>query len=191
MVRGVVPPKPREHGRRPSPTARTRRPQTRCCVTPTKRCTRPRGKGPTHRALRRDLRGAAASRLALISELRHAETNGELRLVYQPVMGLADEKMVGVDSLKIDKSFVAGLGQTRTTPPSCAASSTSRKPSRSRRWLKELRLADSWQCCRASAATSARRPVEPWSPGRPAGDLGPMPTRSRLDMAGDTEPAQR
>jgi diguanylate cyclase (GGDEF)-like protein/PAS domain S-box-containing protein len=45
------------------------------------------------------LRGAAASRLALLSELRHAESNGELRLVYQPILGLADEEVVGVEAL--------------------------------------------------------------------------------------------
>jgi EAL domain-containing protein (putative c-di-GMP-specific phosphodiesterase class I) len=45
------------------------------------------------------LRGAAASRLALLSELRHAEPNAELRLVYQPIMGLADEQMMGVEAL--------------------------------------------------------------------------------------------
>jgi diguanylate cyclase (GGDEF)-like protein/PAS domain S-box-containing protein len=45
------------------------------------------------------LRGAAASRLALLSELRHAETKGELRLVYQPIMAMANEEMVGVEAL--------------------------------------------------------------------------------------------
>jgi diguanylate cyclase (GGDEF)-like protein/PAS domain S-box-containing protein len=45
------------------------------------------------------LRGAAASRLALLSELRRAESNGELRLVYQPIMALAEEELVGVEAL--------------------------------------------------------------------------------------------
>ncbi len=45
------------------------------------------------------LRGAMASRLALLSEMRHAASNGEFRLVYQPIMSLADEEMVGVETL--------------------------------------------------------------------------------------------
>jgi EAL domain-containing protein (putative c-di-GMP-specific phosphodiesterase class I) len=45
------------------------------------------------------LRAVAASRLALLSDLRHAESNGELRLVYQPIMSLADEEIVGVEAL--------------------------------------------------------------------------------------------
>ncbi len=45
------------------------------------------------------LRTMAASRLQLLSELRGATANGELRLVYQPVVAVGDESVVGVEAL--------------------------------------------------------------------------------------------
>jgi diguanylate cyclase (GGDEF)-like protein/PAS domain S-box-containing protein len=45
------------------------------------------------------LRTVAASRLQMLSELRRATGHGELRLVYQPVMGVTDERLVGVEAL--------------------------------------------------------------------------------------------
>jgi diguanylate cyclase (GGDEF)-like protein/PAS domain S-box-containing protein len=45
------------------------------------------------------LRIVAASRLALLSDLRHAAVDGEFRLVYQPVLSLKDESVVGVEAL--------------------------------------------------------------------------------------------
>ncbi len=45
------------------------------------------------------LRIVAASRLALLSDLRHATIDGELRLVYQPVLTLFDEAVIGVEAL--------------------------------------------------------------------------------------------
>lgn len=45
------------------------------------------------------LRTIAASRLQLMTDLRRATSNGELRLVYQPVMDVAAEHLVGVEAL--------------------------------------------------------------------------------------------
>jgi diguanylate cyclase (GGDEF)-like protein/PAS domain S-box-containing protein len=45
------------------------------------------------------LRTIAASRLQLHSDLRHSTPNGELRLVYQPVVDLTDLSVVGVEAL--------------------------------------------------------------------------------------------
>jgi diguanylate cyclase (GGDEF)-like protein/PAS domain S-box-containing protein len=45
------------------------------------------------------LRIVAASRLALLSDLRHAAADREFRLVYQPVLTLDDEAVIGVEAL--------------------------------------------------------------------------------------------
>jgi diguanylate cyclase (GGDEF)-like protein/PAS domain S-box-containing protein len=45
------------------------------------------------------LRTDAAHRLQMLSDLRRATDRGELRLVYQPVLGLGDETVVGVEAL--------------------------------------------------------------------------------------------
>jgi diguanylate cyclase (GGDEF)-like protein/PAS domain S-box-containing protein len=45
------------------------------------------------------LRVVAAARLALLSDLRHAAADGEFRLVYQPVLTLQDQQVVGVEAL--------------------------------------------------------------------------------------------
>jgi diguanylate cyclase (GGDEF)-like protein/PAS domain S-box-containing protein len=45
------------------------------------------------------LRIMATSRLRLLSEMRHAAFEGELRLEYQPVMSLEHEQVVGVEAL--------------------------------------------------------------------------------------------
>jgi len=45
------------------------------------------------------LRTDAAHRLQLLSDLKHAPGRGELRLVYQPVIDLDDEAVVGVEAL--------------------------------------------------------------------------------------------
>jgi diguanylate cyclase (GGDEF)-like protein/PAS domain S-box-containing protein len=55
------------------------------------------------------LRTMAASRLQLMTELRRATGNGELRLVYQPVMDVAAEHMVGVEALMRWKNPTRGL----------------------------------------------------------------------------------
>ena len=46
-----------------------------------------------------DLRVVAASRLRLLSELRHAESRGQLRLVYQPVMDICTDRIMGTEAL--------------------------------------------------------------------------------------------
>ena len=46
-----------------------------------------------------DLRVVAASRLRLLSELRHAESTGQLRLVYQPVMDFSANRVIGTEAL--------------------------------------------------------------------------------------------
>jgi diguanylate cyclase (GGDEF)-like protein/PAS domain S-box-containing protein len=45
------------------------------------------------------LRSMAASRLELLSDLRRATANGELRLFYQPVVDIVEESVVGVEAL--------------------------------------------------------------------------------------------
>jgi diguanylate cyclase (GGDEF)-like protein/PAS domain S-box-containing protein len=45
------------------------------------------------------LRLVATSRLRLLSEMRHAAFDGQLRLRYQPVVRIADETIVGVEAL--------------------------------------------------------------------------------------------
>jgi diguanylate cyclase (GGDEF)-like protein/PAS domain S-box-containing protein len=45
------------------------------------------------------LKVLAASRLALLSDLRHATSDGELRLAYQPILALGDEQPTGVEAL--------------------------------------------------------------------------------------------
>jgi EAL domain-containing protein (putative c-di-GMP-specific phosphodiesterase class I) len=45
------------------------------------------------------LRQAAADRLSLLADLRHAVTRGELRLHYQPVFSLRGEHFLGVEAL--------------------------------------------------------------------------------------------
>jgi sensor c-di-GMP phosphodiesterase-like protein len=45
------------------------------------------------------LRVSALSRLRLLSEMRHAVDQTELRLHYQPVLDLVDESVVGVEAL--------------------------------------------------------------------------------------------
>jgi diguanylate cyclase (GGDEF)-like protein/PAS domain S-box-containing protein len=45
------------------------------------------------------LRTVTTSRLRLLSEMRHAAVDGELRLHYQPVVSLEDETIVGVEAL--------------------------------------------------------------------------------------------
>jgi diguanylate cyclase (GGDEF)-like protein/PAS domain S-box-containing protein len=45
------------------------------------------------------LRTVAASRLQLLSDLRRSTSNGELRLVYQPVVNITSESVVGVEAL--------------------------------------------------------------------------------------------
>jgi diguanylate cyclase (GGDEF)-like protein/PAS domain S-box-containing protein len=55
------------------------------------------------------LRTMAASRLQLMTELRRATGNGELLLVYQPVMDVAAEHMVGVEALMRWKNPTRGL----------------------------------------------------------------------------------
>ncbi len=56
-----------------------------------------------------NLRTVAASRLQLLSDLRGAAVNGELRLVYQPVVAVADESTVGVEALLRWQHPVRGL----------------------------------------------------------------------------------
>jgi diguanylate cyclase (GGDEF)-like protein/PAS domain S-box-containing protein len=56
-----------------------------------------------------DLRTVAASRLQLMTELRRATGNGELRLVYQPVLDLGAERIVGVEALLRWKNPTRGL----------------------------------------------------------------------------------
>jgi diguanylate cyclase (GGDEF)-like protein/PAS domain S-box-containing protein len=56
-----------------------------------------------------NLRTVAASRLQLLSDLRGAAANGELRLVYQPVVAVADESTVGVEALLRWQHPVRGL----------------------------------------------------------------------------------
>jgi EAL domain-containing protein (putative c-di-GMP-specific phosphodiesterase class I) len=46
-----------------------------------------------------DLRVVAASRLRLLSELRHAESAGQLQLVYQPVMDIVANRVIGTEAL--------------------------------------------------------------------------------------------
>jgi diguanylate cyclase (GGDEF)-like protein len=55
------------------------------------------------------LRTMAASRLQLMTELRRATANGELRLVYQPVMDVLAEHMVGVEALMRWKNPTRGM----------------------------------------------------------------------------------
>jgi diguanylate cyclase (GGDEF)-like protein/PAS domain S-box-containing protein len=55
------------------------------------------------------LRTVAAARLQLMTELRRATGNGELRLVYQPVMDVVAERMVGVEALLRWKNPTRGL----------------------------------------------------------------------------------
>jgi diguanylate cyclase (GGDEF)-like protein/PAS domain S-box-containing protein len=55
------------------------------------------------------LRTVAASRLELLTELRRATANGELRLVYQPVMDIATQSVVGVEALMRWQSPTKGL----------------------------------------------------------------------------------
>jgi diguanylate cyclase (GGDEF)-like protein/PAS domain S-box-containing protein len=45
------------------------------------------------------LRVMAATRLTLLSELRHATTEHELRLAYQPIVDLETERLVGMEAL--------------------------------------------------------------------------------------------
>ncbi len=46
-----------------------------------------------------NLKTVAAARLALLSDLRHATAGDELRLVYQPVVRIDDQQVVGVEAL--------------------------------------------------------------------------------------------
>jgi diguanylate cyclase (GGDEF)-like protein/PAS domain S-box-containing protein len=56
-----------------------------------------------------NLRTVAASRLQLLADLRGAAVNGELRLVYQPVVAIADESNIGVEALLRWQHPVRGL----------------------------------------------------------------------------------
>ena len=56
-----------------------------------------------------NLRTVAASRLQLLADLRGAALKGELRLVYQPVVGIADESSIGVEALLRWQHPVRGL----------------------------------------------------------------------------------
>jgi diguanylate cyclase (GGDEF)-like protein/PAS domain S-box-containing protein len=55
------------------------------------------------------LRTVAASRLRLLTEMRHATGNGELRLVYQPVIDVTTEQVVGVEALMRWQNPARGL----------------------------------------------------------------------------------
>jgi diguanylate cyclase (GGDEF)-like protein/PAS domain S-box-containing protein len=46
-----------------------------------------------------ELRVVAVSRLRLLSEMRHADADRQLRLYYQPILNLEDETVVGVEAL--------------------------------------------------------------------------------------------
>jgi diguanylate cyclase (GGDEF)-like protein/PAS domain S-box-containing protein len=46
-----------------------------------------------------ELRVMASSRLRLLSELRHAESGGQLRLVYQPVVDISADRIIGTEAL--------------------------------------------------------------------------------------------
>ena len=67
---------------------------TRCCATPTRRCTAPRRLGKSRCEVFDDsMRERAMERLELESGLRHALDDGELRLVYQPLVTLDDGRV--------------------------------------------------------------------------------------------------
>jgi diguanylate cyclase (GGDEF)-like protein len=55
------------------------------------------------------MRATATSRLRLEAELRHAVENDELRLVYQPIVSLADGSIVGLEALVRWQHPVRGL----------------------------------------------------------------------------------
>ena len=81
MLDGEQPLRHRQHRRRASADAGERRSPTRCCATPTRRCTGPRSTGKSRYEVFDDsMRERAIERLELESGLRHALDDGELRL---------------------------------------------------------------------------------------------------------------
>ena len=88
----------RQHRHRAGAAGQHRR--RTCCGTPTPRCTGPRTSVAVARrcSTRRSGRRASA-RLEVTTALRRALDEGELRLHYQPIVALADERLLGFEAL--------------------------------------------------------------------------------------------